>query len=102
MGAEHLSSGFVKREHWAQFAPDAGGEFLKVSQNGQPVEVALASPIEAGAYCEWFRQGGLKTGFLTEDHEVVPLLESSFEDPGLSEKARQNGLKPFRVVVRQI
>lgn len=102
VGAEHLSSGFVKREHWAQFAPDAGGEFLKVSQNGQPVEVALASPIEAGAYCEWFRQGGLKTGFLTEDHEVVPLLESSFEDPGLSEKARQNGLKPFRVVVRQI
>ena len=107
VGGEHVSSGFVGKEDWAQFVestarPGDVGEFLKMTQNGVPTEVALSSSGEAEAYCEWFRQGGLKTGFLTEDHEVVPAMEASFENPGLSERARRDGLKPFRVVVRQI
>ena len=102
VGGEHVSSGFVTREVWEQFSPDGGVEFLKISQNGQPTEVVLTSSVEAGAFCDWFRQGGLKTGFLTEDHEVVALRESSSEAPGPSEQARREGRKPFRVVVRQI
>ncbi len=102
VGLEHLSSGWVNREDWTQFAPDNASEFLKISQNGQPVEVVLASEAEAAAYAEWFQQGGLKTGFLTEDHEVVPKIESSFENPALSAEARQHGLRPFHIIVRQI
>lgn len=107
VGEQHLSSGWVTREVWAQFAESAKidgeyGEFLQVSQNGEPAEVVLASPAEAAAFCDWFRQGGLKTGFLTEDHEVMAQMETSFANPGLSERARRDGLKPFRVIVRQI
>jgi hypothetical protein len=107
VGDEHVSSGFVGKEDWAQFVesaarPAEASEFLSVTQNGVPAEVALSSAGEAAAYCEWFRQGGLKTGFLTEDHEVVAAMETSFENPGLSERARRDGLKPFRVIVRQI
>jgi formylglycine-generating enzyme required for sulfatase activity/serine/threonine protein kinase len=107
VGAEHVSSGFVTKEAWAQFdesakRPAGAVDFLNFSQNGQAVEVALTSVSEANAFCEWFREGAYKAGFLTEDHEVIPLLEGSFENPALSARACRDGLKPFRVLVRQI
>jgi eukaryotic-like serine/threonine-protein kinase len=102
VGLEHVSSGWVNREDWMQYAPENASEFLKISQNGLSVEVVLATESEAAAYAGWFQQGGLKTGFLTQDHEVVPKMESSFDHPALSAEARQNGLKPFHIIVRQI
>ncbi|HEX7260930.1 MAG TPA: SUMF1/EgtB/PvdO family nonheme iron enzyme, partial [Luteolibacter sp.] len=57
---------------------------------------------EMQAFCAWFQKAGIKAGYLTEDHEISPQVESSFEDPGLSERARKDGLKPFRLLVRQI
>lgn len=107
VASDHESSGFVKKWVWEQYSraakrPGDAVEFLKISQNGQPVEVVLASSSEAIGFCDWFRQGGIKEGFLTPDHEVVALQESSFENPGLSERARRDGLKPFRLLVRLI
>jgi hypothetical protein len=77
-------------------------EFLKFSQNGQPVDVVLSTAKDANAFCEWFRDSGYKAGYLTDDHEVVPVMERSFENPALSERARTEGLKPFRLMVRQV
>ena len=107
VGQEHISSGFMTKMDWEKFAraaklPTAAAEFLKFSQNGQPVDVALTSANEAAAFCDWFRDGGIKAGFLTDEHEVMPVMESSFENPALSERARSEGLKPFRVQVRQV
>lgn len=107
VGREHVSSRFVGKDDWAQFVgsvqpPDDSGEIIRVSQNGKQGDVVLTSKDQAEAYCEWFREGGLKTGFLTEDDEVLPRMESSFQDPGLTERARHDGLVPFRVVVRQV
>lgn len=104
---EHVSSGFLKKGVWKDFAKatkQAGDrvEFLKISQNGQPVEVVLCSAEDAGAFCRWFRDGAYKEGFLTEDHEVLPKRELSFESPGRSDRARKNDLLPLRVVVRPI
>ena len=106
-GQEHISSGFMNKMDWEKFAhsakrPATAAEFLKFSQNGQPVDVALTSANEAAAFCDWFRDGGIKAGFLTDEHEVIPVMESSFENPALSERARSEGLKPFRVQVRQV
>ncbi|MES2440602.1 MAG: SUMF1/EgtB/PvdO family nonheme iron enzyme [Verrucomicrobiota bacterium] len=107
VGEKHESSGFMTKAVWKQFAeeskrPGDAAEFLPFSQNGQPVEVALTTEKEANVFCAWFRNGGYKAGFLTENHEVFPLLENSFENPALSERARRDGLKPFRVQVRPI
>ncbi len=107
VGLEHVSSGFMTKSAWGNFAratkhPATTVEFLKFSQNGQPVEVVLSSAKDANAYCDWFRDGGSKAGYLTAEHEVVAVLESSFENPGLSERARREGLKPFRLQVRQV
>ncbi len=107
VGQEHVSSSFMTKADWEKFAraikPSGKPvEFLKFSQNGQPVEVVLTAAKEAAAFCDWFRDGGIKAGFLTDEHEVIPVMESSFENPALSERARNDSLKPFRVQVRQV
>jgi hypothetical protein len=92
---------------WAQFGnaikkPGNPPEILGFSQNGQPVEIVLATAAAAELFCGWLRTSGIKAGFLTEDHEVTPLREMTFENPGLGERARNEELRPFRVMVRRI
>jgi eukaryotic-like serine/threonine-protein kinase len=103
----HVGSSYITEELWSQFEQEVklpGGqrEILKFSQNGQPVEVALAAGPATARFCGWLRTGGIKAGYLTEDHEVTPLRELTFENPGLSARARRDGLRPFRVMVRRI
>ncbi|MEI6654009.1 MAG: SUMF1/EgtB/PvdO family nonheme iron enzyme [Verrucomicrobiota bacterium] len=107
VGEEHLSPGFVAEAGWKRFLVEtqrtaAMVEFLDYPQNGQAAKVVLCSADESTAYCNWLRAGGIKAGFLTLDYEVVPRFEQLFEHAGLSERARRDGLKPFRAVVRQI
>jgi len=109
VGGHHESSGFVLSEDWQRFAKDEKNgrfgkqaEFLRFSQNGRPVQIVLAKPDAINAYSAWFWRNGRDSGFLPEDYEVFPLQESGFENPGISEKARKAGFKPFRLLVRQI
>ena len=106
-GEEHISSGFMTRAVWAQFVKSAKRspdtvEYLKVPQNGSDTEVVLSSAEDANAFCNWLRAGGKRGGYLTEDHEVQAIRETSFENAALSERARRDDLKPFRVMVREI
>jgi serine/threonine protein kinase len=107
VGEEHVGFGFVVEEVWLKFLEEtkrsAGTtELLDFSQNGQPAKVVLCTAEEAAVFCNWLRTGGVSAGFLTEDHEVLPRFEQTFDHPGLSERARRDGLKPFRVLIRQI
>ena len=107
VGREHLSSGFVTAAVWRQFAaamdlPDGRAELLKFSQNGEPVEVVLCGEADAVAFSRWFREGAYGAGYVTEDHEVLPQREISFEHPERTESARQSGWVPLRLQVRPI
>ena len=107
VGGKHESSGFIRMTVWSQFSEstkrrDDAVEALSFSQNGQPVDIVLAPEKEVRAFCKWFRDGGVKAGFLTDDHEVLPVFDGSFENPALSERARRDGLKPFRIQIRLI
>ncbi|MEO7098563.1 MAG: SUMF1/EgtB/PvdO family nonheme iron enzyme [Luteolibacter sp.] len=107
VGGEHVSSSFISKSVWSQFVKSAKRspdtvESLKFSQNGVETEIVLSTPEEANVFCNWFRSGAIKAGYLTEDHEVIAMREASFENAGLSERARNEGLKPFHVMVRQI
>jgi formylglycine-generating enzyme required for sulfatase activity len=106
----HVSEGAITQAKWSEFSeaarlgklPNPPVETLKVSQNGYEAGLVLASPAGADAYCRWLRTGGIKAGFLTEDHEVFPLRDPGFNPAGLSEQARRDDLRPFRVRIRQI
>ncbi len=107
VGGHHESSGFVTEADWKAYANKAGlpansAEFMEYSQNGKPVEIALVKPDEMDGYCEWFREDGGDAGYLPEDFEVAPLADGGFTDPKLSDQARKQGLRPFRLLVRKI
>jgi hypothetical protein len=107
VGAEHRAAGFVGREDWRKFAaaakiPDRAAEYLDFSENGRPVSIALCTAAAASAYCDWFRKDGRVRGFLTADNEVIAVQESDFDNPKLSARARREGLRPFRLLVRKI
>lgn len=105
-GEAHISAGFVKKKAWLDFlesskrSPQAV-EFISISENGQPAEIVLASPPEIIAFTDWVRAGGIREGFLTQDHEITADVERSFEDPKLSDRARRERLMPFRILVRE-
>ncbi len=107
VGTHHEASVFATREDWERFekqakAPQGQVEFISFSQNGQPSEILLATEPAAAAYCAWWRSSGIKAGYLTEDHEVTPLIQADFDNAALSERARRDGLRPFRLMVRRI
>lgn len=104
---EHVSSGYTNRTTWERYlqeteSPEDRAEYLEFSENGMPVRIVLTSEAEAHSFSKWFAKAGRKGGFLTNDHEVLPVVEGSFEHAEISERARNEGWKPFRVLVRPI
>jgi eukaryotic-like serine/threonine-protein kinase len=103
----HLGSGFVPSEAWMMFVRDGDGadqqaEMLAYSQDGQPVEVVLTTFEGAQAFCNWLHASAVEAGFLTSDHEVRPRRELTFDHAGMSDRARDDQLRPFRALVRRI
>lgn len=107
VGNEHLASLLVSEGAWKSFVNATkrkieAVEFFQVSQNGKPTSVVLAPQGEAEAYCAWLRESAIKNGYLTNDHEMLVKFDEGFNDPAASERARNEKLKPFRVLVRVI
>lgn len=106
LGDQHVSSGYVSIDDWQKFAKETkfnnkAVEFLNFSQNGKPVKIVLAKPDDMNLFCEWLREGAYPA-YLPDDYEVLPQVESTFENKGLSERARNESLKPFHLLVRPI
>ena len=62
----------------------------------------MATLGDALAFCQWFQSGGLRDGYLTDDCEILPILDKDFNKVEMSERARNDGLRPFNLLVRQI
>lgn len=102
----HLGSGFVTEDVWRKFVKQRGetnhpAEVLDYSQDGKPVRVMLASQASAVEFCRWFHATAVKAGYLSPSFEARPEIERTFEHPAMSERARNEGLRPFRIVVRR-
>lgn len=104
---EHVGSLLVSEGSWRRFVNATkrkieAVEFFPISQNGKPQPSVLASKGEADAYCAWLRDAAIKEGYLTADHEMLARFDEGFNDPAISERARNEGLRPFRILVRLI
>ncbi|QTN33016.1 SUMF1/EgtB/PvdO family nonheme iron enzyme [Akkermansiaceae bacterium] len=105
-GEGHISSGYVGERIWKDFLtsskrPANVAEYINVTENGKPHKIVLTSGPEIIAFCDWVRAGGIREGFLTTDHEVTSLIDRSFSDPAMGERAIREQLRPFRTVVRE-
>ncbi len=102
----HRSARYVKKEEWQKFTKEeklaSKAEFYNFSQSEKPEEIVLAAPGEALAYCLWFQRSAVRDGFLSDDHEVVPLLDAEFSAANVSERAQKESLRPLHLLVRQV
>ncbi len=102
----HVSSGMVPAKAWACFMEESGwnGPFAKIphTENGKAVELALVNPMGAGAYCEWLAENGVRDGYLTDEFQVRPEMEESFDIAKAGKPARKAKLRPFRVVAEPV
>ncbi len=103
----HVSSSFVAKRLWQEALKPARLEkvpaaFVKITENGVPVEVVLTDAQGAEKFCTWLRSTGIESGYLTDKHELSPLPELVFNDPAVPEAARTQKLVPFRLKVRKI
>lgn len=106
----HMSINYVTEQAWRRFAetnkrPLSEVEFLPnqpQAGGGAPLSIVLATPVAMEGYCDWLRNAGIQGGYLTEDMEAVPVIDDAFAPPGLSERAKTEGLRPFHVMVHRI
>jgi serine/threonine protein kinase len=107
MGDGHETVRSVGQAEWERYRaakerPADAAEFIELDEGGGKRRVALTSAGEAQAFCWWLATTGIEAGFLTDGHEALPLMDGGFDHPGLSQRARNEGLKPFRCQVRPI
>ncbi|MES2995858.1 MAG: SUMF1/EgtB/PvdO family nonheme iron enzyme [Verrucomicrobiota bacterium] len=107
VGANHESDAHVTRAQWRGFAATEEGkqqrvEFVEGNESGKEKEIVVCDQAAAIAFCEWNRQEEIKAGLLTEDEEILPLVDKGFTARGMSEAARKAELAPFRMQVRPI
>ncbi|MGB6219441.1 SUMF1/EgtB/PvdO family nonheme iron enzyme [Haloferula sp.] len=107
LGEDHESVIYVTAPAWEKYLeseerPEGLAQVLEVVESGRKLRVILTSVGEATNYCNWLVRTGIEKGFLTEDHEAMPLFEDKFDKPGISEVGRREGWRPFKVLVRRI
>lgn len=104
----HESEKFVGSEEWEKYRvekqpPADVAEFLEVDEgNNTKRKIVLTSKGEAQAFCFWLATKGIEGGYLTEAYDVSPRIDGDFNDPAMSERARNEGLRPFRCWVQAI
>jgi serine/threonine protein kinase/formylglycine-generating enzyme required for sulfatase activity len=104
VGDKHVTSGYIPREIWNEFLrfskrPRTSVEFIPVSENGHISTVVLAQQPDMIAFLDWVRVNGIQQGFLMQDNEITAEVDRSFTHPNLTDRAKREGLKPFRLVV---
>jgi formylglycine-generating enzyme required for sulfatase activity len=107
VGDGHESRRPVGQIEWEQYRavkerPADAAEFVEVEEDGIKRKIAVTSKGEAEAFCWWLAASGMEAGFLTQDHQALPLMDLGFSSPGLSERAKKENLRPFRCRVQPI
>lgn len=106
-GGAHVATNWVLFVEWRKFCQSTKRNFdekyvVQRPIQGQPRQVVLATPEEAQAFSDWLLKNGIKDGYLTEDHQVVPLMEESFDTNGVPPELLEGGRRPFRCKVSLI
>jgi eukaryotic-like serine/threonine-protein kinase len=102
----HAASGYVTEELWQKFSKKPGAakhpvEMLEISQDGKPVKVVLTNQAAAVEFGRWFHAAAMEAGYLTPLFEARAEIGKLYDNPAMSERARKEQLRPFRMVVRR-
>jgi serine/threonine protein kinase/formylglycine-generating enzyme required for sulfatase activity len=101
---KHVTSRYIPKDIWNDFIkfskrPKDSGEFLDISENGEKSAIVLAQQPDIIAFIDWVRVNGTQQGFFSQDNEITAEVDQSFTHPGLSDRAKRENLRPFRILV---
>lgn len=101
---KHVTTRYISRQIWNDFLkfskrPRNSVEFLEVSEDGENSTVVLAQQPDIIAFIDWMRVNGMQQGFFSQDNEITAEVDQSFTHPSLSERAKRENLRPFRLLV---
>ncbi len=82
--------------------PKDTAEFLEVEEAGAKRRIVLTNQGEAQEFCRWLAAVAVQQGYLTDQHEMIPRMQGDFTHPGMSDRAKKEGLKPFHIYVQAI
>ncbi|MEP4076918.1 SUMF1/EgtB/PvdO family nonheme iron enzyme [Haloferula sp.] len=107
LGEDHESVKQVTEPAWKEYVesaqrPEGIAQILEVEESGRKQKLVLTSAGEAASYCRWLVRRGVESGYLTEDYEALPHFTEKFRNKRINQKARKEGWRPFRVLVRGI
>ena len=107
VGSEHEGENYISKPNWVQFVKETksaedASEFLEITENGEKRLVVFSSEAQIESFRKWFRSLAIKGGYLVEDHEVVTNVDLAYSSANMSERAQREGLRPFRLLIRQI
>ncbi|WP_035615824.1 SUMF1/EgtB/PvdO family nonheme iron enzyme [Haloferula sp. BvORR071] len=92
----------VGEKEWLKFKeekPAANGEIMEVPDGKGKRRIVLTTRGDARDFCWWLARTGREAGYLTDRHQVTVHMDESFDAPGISERAKKEGLKPFKPFV---
>ncbi|MES2982845.1 MAG: SUMF1/EgtB/PvdO family nonheme iron enzyme [Verrucomicrobiota bacterium] len=101
---KHVTSRYIPKEIWNDFLkfskrPKSSVEFLQMTENGETTHIVLAQQPDIIAFIDWVRVNGVQQGFFSQDNEITAEVDQSFTHPNLSDRAKRENLRPFRLVV---
>jgi hypothetical protein len=103
-GDKHVTSRYISTEVWDDFLRSSkrlrdNFDFISFSEDGENSTVVLAGQPDIIAFIDWVRGNGIQQGFFTQDNQITAEVDQNFKSPSLSDRARRDNLKPFRLVV---
>lgn len=106
MDGYHVSSGFVRLYQWKRYEKYLGkelnAEVTEHSESGVKRRVILVTEQQAQDYCRWQSQQALDEGYLNDDQYISPQMDMTFSSPAMSERAKNEKLRPFHCKVKNI
>lgn len=99
-GNDHVSFDYVDERVRLQYENLSQQEFpaelLEISKNGEKRKIVLATEYAAYSYTGWLTELCIANGLLTNEFVIEPVIDRSFNHPGMSQLAKEKKLFPFR------
>ncbi len=102
----HISLSYVRLFQWRRYEREvkktSEAEVIPHREHGKNQKIVLVSKKQAEDYCKWLTKGAIKEGYLNENQEITPKIDTGFNEPALTKRAKDESLRPFHCVVKNI
>ncbi|MGJ8677289.1 MAG: SUMF1/EgtB/PvdO family nonheme iron enzyme [Akkermansiaceae bacterium] len=99
----HISTQHVKEGQWRRYrAATNDEEKPPVTESNKKNKIVWVTEEQARRYTKWKSEDARKNGYLSEEQDIYPLLETNIPKEWKKSKNFTKGLRPFKTIVKDI